>query len=106
MLLNKFFFRTDYKMISDINYLPQLFVSEENRKPRSYLTETKLDPLIPAIIIYFSTSLPIQPYSQENIELLKSLGSCSNLRIYEHILIQKIIDFNWNSVSNWINFYS
>ena len=93
-------------MISESNDLPQLYCSEEVFNPYHYLTESQEDNSIPAIVIYFSTSLPIQAYSEENIELLKTLASCSNQRIFENLLIQKIIDYNWDSVMNWICFYS
>ena len=106
MFLNRFIFQTNYKMISESIKLPELRNSEEILNPNIMLDETKSDNSIPAIVIYFSTSLPIQPYSKENIELLRAIDSCSNLKIFENLLIQKIIEFNWTSLMNWIRFYS
>ena len=93
-------------MISERNNLPELYDRQEQTNPYTFLNGSTNGNLIPAIVIYFSTSLPIQPYSEDNIELLKALGSCGNLRIFENLLIQKIIDYNWDSVMNWIRFYS
>ena len=105
MFLNRFIFQTNYKMISESIKLPKLINSEEILNPNHQLNEAQNGNSIPAIVIYFSTSLPVQPYSRENIELLKALDSCRNLRIFENLLIRKIIEFNWDSLMNWILFW-
>ena len=105
-LLNRFVFETDYKMIPKIPNLPKLIDSIENNNPTNYLKAGMNAMIIPTIVIYFSTILPIQTYSRDNIELLESLASCSNLRLFENIIIQKIIDYNWEKVRMWVSIYS
>ena len=73
-LLNRFVFETDYKMIPEITNLPKLLNSVDRNNPSYYLKADESIALIPTIIIYFSTILPIQTYSSENIELLESFA--------------------------------
>jgi peptidoglycan hydrolase CwlO-like protein len=55
---------------------------------------------------YIAISLPIQPYSTKNISALQVLSNCSDKKLYDDIVIQFFINYNWNQVFRWAVCYS
>ena len=104
--MNKMVFETNYMMIEENHKLPIFFESEINKKPTDYLEPGISDKLTPAKVKYFSIPLPVQVYSDDNIEILKALSHCRNLKIFENLIIEKIVDYNWKNVKFWVKPYT